>query len=148
MPVPARHLSELSGQLDVHAERLRSLREQEPHAHPDHVGALSLEAAGHAVALELGRDRAILSLLDELHDDPRVAESFVSDPDRVIRDRGIVLPEGTRVEPSTGHGPLVVRVHVPVEGGSYAFEWHAETGFSQVQEPSGEAETLDGVEGS
>ena len=93
MPIPHEHLERLEADLSAHESWLRTLRLQ--------IAALEAEASAHEMMLRLGRDPDLRRILEELHDQPDLAERVRKDPGSFLEERGIELPDGATVAVTT-----------------------------------------------
>jgi hypothetical protein len=89
---------------------------------------LETETVIHRTLLKLGRDSDILNLINELYENPELIEELRKNCSSVLRQRGILLPEGVTVsvieEPGRG-----VRADFTINGTKVFAQWSPKVGF-------------------
>ena len=156
MSLPKFHVESLESHVLVHEERLRLLREQlknsafesdpnpkgDPNPKPPlparidhHRRLLEREIVFHNELVELARDPTVLSVLNDLTEDPYFRGWAALDPGGAARKLGIKVPAGVKLRiESNVQGN--VRMQVLSHEGLYPFlvTWDSERGFSPVRE--------------
>lgn len=89
MPIPPEHMERLEAELSGHESWLQTLQRQ--------IEFLEAEASAHETILRLGRDPDLRRALDELHDQPDLAERIAEDPRSFFKKRGFEVPKGATV---------------------------------------------------
>src|SRR5712692_9813013 len=126
MPLPQQQLAQLQVDLQVHQKRVASLKTTQ--------ADINNELAVHDVILKLGQDPKILAFLDELYNNPAIADQLKSNPQTYLQSRGIILPPGGTVSasrPTPQSAVIVVSYHI----GRFQFDaqWDTQNGFAVHQ---------------
>jgi hypothetical protein len=131
VPIPREHVERLEAeQLSGHESWLRTLRRQ--------VEGLEAEASVHEMMLRLGRDAELRRVLDELHDQPDLAERIANEPHSFFESRGIEVPDGATVKVTSDSGQSAVEALFVNPFVHYGVGWSHPDGFHLIQaaEPS------------
>jgi len=126
MPLPKQQLAQLQVDLQVHQQRVASLKTTQ--------AEINNELAVHDVILRLGQDPNILALLNEMYDHPEIADQMKNDPQAYLQSRGIILPPGGIVSasrPTPQSAVVVASYHI----GRFQFDakWDTMNGFTVHQ---------------
>src|SRR5438270_3059383 len=102
MPIPQKQLEWLNVDLRNHEEELAKLKTGPNPNQPD----IHNEISFHETVLQVGRDPKVLALVEEINDNPKVADQLARDPNAFTRAKGIKLPPG---------GTIMVSKPIPEE---------------------------------
>jgi xanthine/CO dehydrogenase XdhC/CoxF family maturation factor len=127
LAIPPEHLERLEADLAAHESWLRTLRLQ--------IAALEAEASAHEMMLRLGRDPELLRALDELHDQPDLAERIAKDPRAFFEERGIELPDAASVTVTTDPERSAVEARFDNSPVAYGVGWSRADGFYLIAAP-------------
>ena len=121
MALPAEQQQYLNDHLQVHADRLDTLRSQQEH--------IECEIAIHELVLRLGHDERLLAVLGELAEDPTAARNACDDPYAHFTDHGITLPDEIEVSARQDGDDLVVRATYVHDLYPFELTWSPTNGF-------------------
>jgi xanthine/CO dehydrogenase XdhC/CoxF family maturation factor len=127
VPIPRDHLERLESQLAEHESWLRTLRLK--------IEALEAEASAHEMVLRLGRDLDLRRVLDELHDQPNLAERIAKDPRSFLEKRGIEVPDGATVTLTTDAEQSAIEARFDNPPVDYGVGWSRVDGFYLIATP-------------
>jgi hypothetical protein len=125
LPIPPEHLERLEAELSGHESWLQTLRRQ--------IEVLEAEASAHEMMLWLGRDASLRRALDELHDQPDLAERIAEDPRSFFEKRGVELPRGATVTSDPERSAVEARFDNPPF--DYGVGWSPVDGFYLIPAP-------------
>ena len=125
VPIPREHLERLESQLAEHESWLQTLQRQ--------IKALEAEASAHQMMLQLGRDAGLRRALDELHDQPDLAERIAEDPRSYFEKRGVEVPKGATVTSDPERSAVEARFDNPPF--DYGVGWSRVDGFYLIATP-------------
>ena len=110
-------LRALLKRVDVELERREAGKWSDPNPKPEGIPGLRDEREWiertierHVALVDLGQNERLLGALDELEENPEVAEKAARDPRAFAKSRGIVLPRTMELEVGQVAGHLRVRV--------------------------------------
>lgn len=125
MSIPSEHLKRLEEELSGHESWLRTLRRQ--------IEGLEAEASAHEMVLRLGRDSNLHRVLDDLHDQPDLAERIAKDPRSFLEKRGIEVPDGAIVTVRTDPDQTALEARFDNPPVYYGVGWSRAVGFYVIQ---------------
>ena len=126
MPIPPEHLERLEADLSAHESWLRTLRLQ--------IAALEAEASAHETISRLGRNPDLRRVIEELQDQPDLAERAGKDPRSFLEERGINLPEGGTIAVTTDQ-PSAIEARFRNDFLEYGVGWSRVDGFYSIEGP-------------
>jgi len=124
MPVPANQLQQLNAVMGDHEKRIESLKGQ--------IKNMQEEIAVHETLLNLGRDSNLISALNSLADDPKLATSIADRADKYFAEKGVKFPPGTKLKVKGGGSQLVVEAEIKQGHFDYKAVWDQGNGFSSA----------------
>jgi hypothetical protein len=87
------------------------------------------------MVLRLGRDLDLRSVLDELHDQPDLAERIAGDPRSFLEGRGIEVPDGVTVTLTADGARLAIEARFDNPPVDYGVGWSRVDGFYLIEMP-------------
>ena len=97
------------------------------------IDALEAEASAHEMILRLGRDSNLRRALDELHDQPDLAERIAEDQRSSLREAGCGVPDGAIVTVRTDPDQSAVEARFDDPLVNYGVGWSRTVGFYVIQ---------------
>jgi hypothetical protein len=133
MPLPQKQLRQLQAELRNHDKELRELETGGQADKPEVRKKIKL----HKIILKVGQDPKILKALEDLHDEPGMADQLARDPAAFTEARGIRLPsEATKIVVlRRAPQPVAVGVEFRAMSMDFRLEWSTENGFNIRQLP-------------
>ena len=123
MPIPDKQLQQLQSDLAQHEGRLSVLRAK--------MATMQEEADAHAAVLTMGRDPALMTALNELYDQPQLAQAMAKNPADYLSQKGVKIPSGASVDvQSKGGDSTVVEAHFDQGTNKYKVTWDRNAGFT------------------
>lgn len=123
MPIPDKQIQQLQSDLAQHEGRLSVLRAK--------MTSMQEEAAAHAVVLTMGRDPALMSALNELYDQPQLAQTMARNPADYLSQKGVKVPPGATLNVQAKDGnSTVVEAHFDQGTNKYKITWDRNAGFT------------------
>ena len=123
MPIPVKQIQQLQSDLAQHEGRLSVLRAK--------MATMQDEADAHAVVLTMGRDPALMTALNELYDQPQLAQAMAKNPADYLSQKGVKIPSGASVEvQSKGGDSTVLEAHFDQGTNKYRVTWDRNAGFT------------------
>ena len=123
MPIPKEQLSKLKLDLKTHSKRLESIR--------DSIKSLEEEVEVHEALLALGNDANVLAVLNELYDDPELANKIADRPGEHFAKKGVAFPPGTTIQLARSE-PQATIVEARFKQGRFKYKvtWDRHEGFA------------------
>lgn len=123
MPIPDKQIQQLQSDLAQHEGRLAVLRAK--------MTNMQEEADAHTVVLTMGRDPALMTVLNELYDQPQLAQTMARNPADYLSQKGVKVPPGATlsVQPKGGDS-TVVEAHFDQGTNKYKVAWDRNAGFT------------------
>jgi hypothetical protein len=123
MPIPDKQLQQLASDLAQHEGRLSVLRGK--------MTDMQEEADAHAVVLTMGRDPALMTVLNELYDQPQLAQAMARNPADYLSQKGVKVPPGASlIVQAKGGDSTVVEAHFDQGTNKYKVTWDRSAGFT------------------
>jgi hypothetical protein len=132
MPIPEGHRQRLEENLAAQERWLRSLRR--------HIDGLQDEVSAYETMIALGRDQALLEVLEDLYDRPELFESAADDPRAFLEERSVRVPDNAAVTVKTvteNRSPrrYAVEARFHTKTLTYRAGWSPRAGFYATAEP-------------
>ncbi|HEY2115004.1 MAG TPA: hypothetical protein VGJ51_07925 [Candidatus Angelobacter sp.] len=95
------------------------------------MATMQEEADAHAVVLTMGRDPALMTALNELYDQPQLAQAMAANPADYLSQKGVKVPPGASLNvQSKGGDSTVVEAHFDQGANKYKVTWDRNAGFT------------------
>lgn len=132
MSIPVEHKAHLERQLQVHKDRIETLRYE--------MENIQTEIRIHELVLAFGSNEALVPTLEALSENPIEAHQAQADPRGYAESRGMELPEGFSISFDSHDQGLTVRAKYEDDRWPFELAWNQETGFSSRRPSTADTE--------